>query len=192
MIVDHRLHAVRIHDGVRCLFRAEDDDVDLAESDYVVDAGEDGPLAEDDDLREEDLPALDADSDGDFEETEERRVLDLEWLSLEVPPLTPQPRGTERRSGHAALSWTHDGALTLSQPDEPPKARGLDLGDFFAEWAVDPSLANPGGLSGDPLAPRPAPREITILQRRPSRPGATLGVSTGWILRSSLQTKYCG
>jgi 2,4-dienoyl-CoA reductase (NADPH2) len=41
-------------------------------------------------------------------------------------------------------------------------------------------------LSGDPLAPRQSPREITMLQRKSSRPGAELGVSTGWILRSSL------
>ena len=76
--------------------------------------------------------------------------------------------------------------LCHSRPDEGPKARALNLAEFQAEWAVDATLTSPGGLSGDPLAPRDAPREITILQRRPSRPGATLGVSTGWILRSSL------
>jgi 2,4-dienoyl-CoA reductase (NADPH2) len=41
-------------------------------------------------------------------------------------------------------------------------------------------------LSGDPLAPRSSPREITLLQRKATRPGLGLGVSTGWILRSSL------
>jgi 2,4-dienoyl-CoA reductase (NADPH2) len=76
--------------------------------------------------------------------------------------------------------------LCYSRPDEAPRARGLDLAAFQAEWNIDPSLTNPGGLTGDPLAPRQATREITILQRKASRPGATLGVSTGWILRSSL------
>ncbi|NVN86835.1 MAG: NADPH-dependent 2,4-dienoyl-CoA reductase [Rhodopseudomonas sp.] len=76
--------------------------------------------------------------------------------------------------------------LCHSQPDEGPHARGLDLAGFQAEWAIDASLTKPGGLSGDPLAPRPSPREITMLQRKTSRPGAELGVSTGWILRSSL------
>jgi len=76
--------------------------------------------------------------------------------------------------------------LCHSRPSEGPKARGLDLSEFQAEWNIDPSLEHPGGLLGDPLAPREATREITILQRKPSRPGATLGVSTGWILRSSL------
>ncbi len=76
--------------------------------------------------------------------------------------------------------------LCHSQPGESPKARGLDLAEFQAEWNIDASLQNPGGLLGDPLAPRAPTREITILQRKPSRPGATLGMTTGWILRSSL------
>lgn len=76
--------------------------------------------------------------------------------------------------------------LCHSQPGEAPKHRVLDLKDFQREWSIDASLTQPGGLSGDPLAPREASREITILQRKASRPGAGLGVSTGWILRSSL------
>lgn len=76
--------------------------------------------------------------------------------------------------------------LCHSHPDESPKARALDVAGFHAEWNIDATLTQPGGLAGDPLAPRAPTREITILQRRASRPGATLGVSTGWILRSSL------
>jgi len=76
--------------------------------------------------------------------------------------------------------------LCHSQPGEAPKHRALDLKDFQREWNIDATLSQPGGLSGDPLAPREASREITILQRKASRPGAGLGVSTGWILRSSL------
>ena len=76
--------------------------------------------------------------------------------------------------------------LCHSQPDEGPKARGLELAEFQAEWSIDASLETPGGLLGDPLAPRQPTREITILQRKASRPGATLGMTTGWILRSSL------
>ncbi|MBN8963548.1 MAG: NADPH-dependent 2,4-dienoyl-CoA reductase [Rhizobiales bacterium] len=76
--------------------------------------------------------------------------------------------------------------LCHSQPGETPKHRALDLADFQREWNIDATLSQPGGLSGDPLAPREASREITILQRKASRPGAGLGVSTGWILRSSL------
>jgi 2,4-dienoyl-CoA reductase (NADPH2) len=76
--------------------------------------------------------------------------------------------------------------LCHSQPGEAPKARGMDAEEFQAEWNVDASLAEAGALKGDPLAPRQSPREITMLQRKATRPGINLGVSTGWILRSSL------
>jgi 2,4-dienoyl-CoA reductase (NADPH2) len=76
--------------------------------------------------------------------------------------------------------------LCHSQPGEGPKVRGPDLQAFQNEWNVDSSLKLEGGLTGDPLAPRRSPREITMLQRKATRPGLGLGVSTGWILRSSL------
>jgi 2,4-dienoyl-CoA reductase (NADPH2) len=76
--------------------------------------------------------------------------------------------------------------LLHSQPGEGPKARGQDIPAFQKEWNIDASLTLAGGLTGDPLAPRESAREITMLQRKTSRPGLGLGVSTGWILRSSL------
>jgi 2,4-dienoyl-CoA reductase (NADPH2) len=76
--------------------------------------------------------------------------------------------------------------LCHSQPGEGPAMRGLDIPAFQREWNIDASLTQPGGLSGDPLAPRSSPREITLLQRKATRPGVGLGVSTGWILRSNL------
>jgi 2,4-dienoyl-CoA reductase (NADPH2) len=76
--------------------------------------------------------------------------------------------------------------LCHSQPQEGPRARGLDIPAFQREWNIDASLTQPGGLTGDPLAPRKGSREITMLQRKATRPGLGLGVSTGWILRSSL------
>ncbi|MBI3703303.1 MAG: NADPH-dependent 2,4-dienoyl-CoA reductase [Rhizobiales bacterium] len=79
--------------------------------------------------------------------------------------------------------------LCHSQPDEPPKSRAMDIREFQQEWNVDASLTKAGGLSGDPLAPKPSPREITMLQRKKTRPGLGLGVSTGWILRSSLEKR---
>ncbi|MBX3229951.1 MAG: hypothetical protein KIT84_26045 [Labilithrix sp.] len=44
--------------------RAGLDDLIQGDEVYVADGGEEGPLAEDEELREEDLPALDADEDG--------------------------------------------------------------------------------------------------------------------------------
>ena len=57
------------------------------------------------------------------------------------------------------------------------------------EWGVaDPAIAR-GGL--DPVGPRPAPpaRAVTLLQRKPERPGRSLGKTTGWIHRAHLQMK---
>ncbi|MDI1265255.1 MAG: NADPH-dependent 2,4-dienoyl-CoA reductase [bacterium] len=79
--------------------------------------------------------------------------------------------------------------LCHSQPDESPKSRAMDIREFQQEWNVDASLTKAGGLLGDPLAPKPSPREITMLQRKKTRPGLGLGVSTGWILRSSLEKR---
>jgi 2,4-dienoyl-CoA reductase (NADPH2) len=79
--------------------------------------------------------------------------------------------------------------LCHSQPDEGPRARAMNIVEFQHEWNVDASLTKAGGLAGDPLAAKPSPREITMLQRKTTRPGLGLGVSTGWILRSSLERR---
>ena len=68
-------------------------------------------------------------------------------------------------------------------------AAGGDQQAFYAEWAVDRSIATPGGLAGDPNAEKSAPRDIVMLQRKASRPGAGLGLTTGWILRARLQKR---
>jgi 2,4-dienoyl-CoA reductase (NADPH2) len=64
-------------------------------------------------------------------------------------------------------------------------AAGLD--GFFAEWGVDTSLDVPGGLKPQ-QAPKPL-RSVTLLQRKPEKPGRTLGLSTGWALRARLEQR---
>jgi 2,4-dienoyl-CoA reductase (NADPH2) len=59
-----------------------------------------------------------------------------------------------------------------------------EIPDFLATWGVDPSISTRGGLA-PPLAETPE-REIVMLQRSMSRPGAKLGKSTGWIHRTKL------
>ena len=55
---------------------------------------------------------------------------------------------------------------------------------FQAEWGVDPSEQSAGGLKPEaPVAPR---REVTVLQRKPEKPGRTLGMTTGWALKARL------
>ena len=59
--------------------------------------------------------------------------------------------------------------------------------DYFSEWGIDRTLTTRGGL----LPPKPVtpPRRVYLLQRKPGRPGATLGKTTGWIHRTSLRAR---
>ncbi len=69
----------------------------------------------------------------------------------------------------------------------PAPDQAMDPDRFLAEWGVDATIAQRGGLRpGTTEAPE---RQITMLQRRPGRMGRTLGVSTGWILRLQLQRR---
>ncbi len=56
--------------------------------------------------------------------------------------------------------------------------------DFFAFWGVDKDQRLPGGLMAP--APLTTARRITMLQRKPGRPGAGLGKTTGWVHRAVL------
>ncbi|WP_370269413.1 FAD-dependent oxidoreductase [Nioella sp.] len=68
---------------------------------------------------------------------------------------------------------------------EPAEAHDTDA--FCKTWGVDPKFATSGALAGDPLAPKSSRRKVVMLQRKTSKPGAGLGVSTGWILRNALR-----
>ena len=59
--------------------------------------------------------------------------------------------------------------------------------DYFAEWGIDRTLTQPGGLTA--REPVTSPRKVYLLQRKETKPGATLGKTTGWIHRSSLKTR---
>jgi 2,4-dienoyl-CoA reductase (NADPH2) len=68
----------------------------------------------------------------------------------------------------------------------PPAAED-DVTAFLAEWGVTTAPDTPGGLQ-PPKPPRPL-RTVTLLQRRPDKPGRTLGLSTGWALRARLEQR---
>ncbi len=57
--------------------------------------------------------------------------------------------------------------------------------DYFEEWGIDRTLTAPGGLK--PALKVTGRRQVYLLQRKPSKPGATLGKTTGWIHRMSLK-----
>ncbi|MDR3629793.1 MAG: NADPH-dependent 2,4-dienoyl-CoA reductase [Desulfocapsaceae bacterium] len=59
------------------------------------------------------------------------------------------------------------------------------LEDFMADWGVDMEYSGDGGL-GEACLPHPA-RQIFLLQRKLTRPGAGLGKTTGWIHRLTLK-----
>lgn len=60
----------------------------------------------------------------------------------------------------------------------------LDSGRFFSVWGVDPNFDTPGGLAA--AVEERVEREVYLLQRKASKVGASLGVTTGWIHRAEL------
>ena len=60
---------------------------------------------------------------------------------------------------------------------------------FWKEWGIDPELQARGGIAGVRPQPHPPAREVFLLQRKPSKVGAGLGKTTGWIHRAGLATK---
>ncbi|RWR01025.1 2,4-dienoyl-CoA reductase [[Pantoea] beijingensis] len=65
----------------------------------------------------------------------------------------------------------------------------LDITAFCREWGIDQTLQHAGGLLPQRAKAASTPRDITLLQRKPGKPGATLGKTTGWIHRTSLQAR---
>ncbi|MBS0573343.1 MAG: NADPH-dependent 2,4-dienoyl-CoA reductase [Proteobacteria bacterium] len=63
----------------------------------------------------------------------------------------------------------------------------LRPGDWREEWGVGDPAAWRGGLRAP--RPEPAARQVTLMQRKPERPGRGLGKTTGWIHRAALQAK---
>lgn len=64
----------------------------------------------------------------------------------------------------------------------------LDPSQFLQEWGVDATMQQPGGLvSAGAHATSPPRREVHVFQRKTEKPGATLGKSTGWILKAKLR-----
>ncbi len=69
-----------------------------------------------------------------------------------------------------------------------PVPEGRRIAAFLREWGVDTENRTQGGLLPGILhTPLPSPRKITMLQRKTGRPGGTLGLTTGWVLKTRLQ-----
>jgi 2,4-dienoyl-CoA reductase (NADPH2) len=63
----------------------------------------------------------------------------------------------------------------------------LDKAKFFAEWGVDTTGSERGGLT--PAHIDKSPRKVYLLQRKASKVGDGLGKTTGWIHRTSLKNR---
>lgn len=73
---------------------------------------------------------------------------------------------------------THDG-----------KPTSLDVSAFLKEWGIDGQNEERGGVESMVAETLPNPREVYLLQRKQSKPGESLGKTTGWIHRTSLKNK---
>ena len=79
-----------------------------------------------------------------------------------------------------------DVAEYLSAPAAPPED---PVAAFYAEWGVDPDHRSPGGLAAAGGVAHGSGREIWMLQRRSGRMGASLGLTTGWVVRAALAAR---
>ena len=71
--------------------------------------------------------------------------------------------------------------------DPAHASASLDIPAFMSEWGIDMQLGTRGGLL--PAAAMTSPRQIWLLQRKPTPPGRDLGKTTGWIHRLALKRR---
>ena len=79
-----------------------------------------------------------------------------------------------------------DVAEFLSHSDDQPVSSQSSEA-FAREWGIDLTFEARGGVKGIKPQPPKSAREIWLLQRKPGKPGKTLGKTTGWIHRLSLR-----
>jgi 2,4-dienoyl-CoA reductase (NADPH2) len=63
----------------------------------------------------------------------------------------------------------------------------IDAPKFYAEWGIDTSYTERGGVKAPHLDT--PPRQVYLLQRKTSKVGDGLGKTTGWIHRTSLKNR---
>ncbi len=79
-----------------------------------------------------------------------------------------------------------DVAEFLVQAGESPT---VNLAEWKREWGIADPAEHRSGLAPEGPQPEPAARQVTLLQRKPERPGKRLGKTTGWIHRAALRMK---
>jgi 2,4-dienoyl-CoA reductase (NADPH2) len=84
-----------------------------------------------------------------------------------------------------------DVAEFLTSAKGPIDPNDADIDGFLAEWGIDTTLTEAGGVAAAGPTMHSA-RQITLCQRSDQRFGRTLGKSTGWAIRAALQMKGAG
>lgn len=119
-----------------------DDDLDLGDESVTADSGEEGPLADDEELREEDLPALDADDDGEIadEALYDRSLIgedELRW----------DDRAWARAPAADAVDEAADDSGILAVPGDDPEnaARDAAWRRFDESGQLTAAALLPGG-----------------------------------------------
>jgi 2,4-dienoyl-CoA reductase (NADPH2) len=67
--------------------------------------------------------------------------------------------------------------------------RWPNVESFSRHWGIDLEYRSRGGVQGVEGDPEPSPRQIWMLQRKSTRPGKSLGKTTGWIHRRELNMR---
>ena len=67
------------------------------------------------------------------------------------------------------------------------ESASLNPAKFYAEWGIDTSYADRGGIK--PADLEKSPRQVYLLQRKTSKVGDGLGKTTGWIHRTGLKNR---
>jgi hypothetical protein len=122
-------------------------DLVSGEEGFVADGGEEGPLADDEELREEDLPALDADKDGDVSDDElyDRAILasdeDLRWDDRAWARVTD----AELPTGPGLEEADDSGVLAVPGDDPTQSVRDATWKGFDESGHVMAATFVPGG-----------------------------------------------
>ena len=69
----------------------------------------------------------------------------------------------------------------------PHRTLPVPIDDFLNHWGIDKAHTSAGGM-GTPVR-EAAARSVVMLQRTDSRPGKTLGLTTGWVVRAELKSR---
>ncbi|WP_110643282.1 NADPH-dependent 2,4-dienoyl-CoA reductase [Salinicola sp. CPA57] len=116
------------------------------------------------------------------------RALDIEGIEhpcvITYPVAIQHPERVGRRVaiiGAGGIGF--DVAELLAHAEQP----ALDIERWCDEWGVDLTVEHAGGLK--PRLKPTVPRQITLLQRKTGKPGAGLGVTTGWVHRAALRAR---